>query len=143
MADSTLHSILNNSARKNFIQPPHSTEEYSEYQAFSYGRVGTRPVSMVCFVKADGFHLVLPYIDLQSISSADPSEGFELEFTARRITVNGRNLSVAFKYLREHRLAEIAEATRTSSMVLLPSESIVTGLKIEQTLKPTTRFEGG
>lgn len=106
-----------------------STEE-SEYQAFTYGRVGIRSVAMLCLIKSDGFHLALPYIELHAIRTMSPSDGFELEIGTQRIEIQGRNLLPAFRFIREHRLAELCEATRATVMSLPPTDSVVSEIVI-------------
>ena len=124
MADQKLHAILGVSPRKSLLDQP-ETDEDLDYQAFSFGRVGTRAAAMICFIKADRYHLVLPYSDIRSISTPDPETGFEADFGHYKITIVGRNLAPAFCYFKDNRLIELAEATRANVMSLANSEVIV------------------
>ncbi len=101
---------------KRFADELQPNDDTDAYQAFSYGRVGLRSQLMICFVKCDGHHLVLPYADLRSITSSDPDKGFLLEFVGREITVEGTNLLICFRHLRNQRLAELIEIDRPSTM---------------------------
>lgn len=130
MGDAAQQGIL---SKRLALIVPEPAEDASEYQAFSFGRVGTRARAMICFIKADGFHLALPYLDLRSISTIDPAKGFELEFGNRKITVTGRNLEVAFRYIRDHRLAELTEMLRHDALKLAESDSVVDELRVSQT----------
>ena len=85
-------------------------------KAFSYGRIGTRPQLMLCFIKCDGHHLAMPYSDLRSISTSDPNKGFILEFDNKEILIEGTNLTPCFRYLRDQRLSELVEIDRDSAM---------------------------
>lgn len=103
-------------ASKRFSEEVRPSEESETYQAFSFGRVGIRPQLMLCVVKCDGHHLVLPYIDLHAISTSNPDKGFLLEFSRREILIEGTSLLICFRYLRDHRLAELTEIDRPSAM---------------------------
>jgi hypothetical protein len=129
MADQSLQTILGVAPRRPLVNPS-QVDEDTEYQAFSYGRVGTRAAAMICFIKSDGFHLALPYMELRSVTTANPADGFEMEFSTQRIIVEGRSLVVPFRYVRENRLVEIVEASRASILVLPASEAVVTSLRM-------------
>ena len=81
----------------------------SEYEAFSFGRVGRRAQPMIEFQKADGYRLVLAYVDLRSISTTDPNRGFSLEFADRTINVSGNELGRCYEYLRQNRVSQMRE----------------------------------
>jgi hypothetical protein len=101
---------------RRFAAEVRSPDEPQEYQGFSFGRVGTRPQLMLCVVKCDGHHLVLPYADLRAITSNDPDKGFLLEFAGREILIEGTSLMICFRYLRDQRLSELVEANRPEAM---------------------------
>jgi hypothetical protein len=92
-------------------------EETEIYQAFSFGRVGIRPQLMLCLVKCDGHHLVLPYADLRAIITSEPDKGFLLDFGGRELLIEGTSLLICFRYLRDHRLAELSEIDSSSAML--------------------------
>lgn len=129
MADTSLQSKLGIVSKRPSLVTEPTPEE--DYQAFAYGRVGVKAVSMLCFVKTDGFHLALPYIDLRYLSSMSPSDGFDMEIGPWKISISGRNLWTAFRYIREHRLAELVEASRTVMLSLPETESLVEQLDVK------------
>jgi hypothetical protein len=129
MADQKLHAILGVTPRKPLIAQTEIDED-NDYQACSYGRVGTRAAEMICFIKSDGYHFALPYMELRSVMTANPADGFEMEFSTQRIIIEGRNLEVPFRYVRENRLVEIVEAVRTHVLCLSDNESVVTRLDV-------------
>ncbi len=131
MPEHSLQAILGVASRRPLVASSQHDED-PEYQAFSYGRVGTRAVAMLCCIKSDGYHLALPYMELRSVMSANPTDGFEMEFSTQRIIIEGRNLTVPFRYIRENRLSEIVEASRASILVLPASEAVVTSLRISK-----------
>ena len=120
------------SAPRSFAEDVRPAEETEIYQAFSFGRVGLRPQLMLCFIKCDGLHLALPYADLRSISTSDPSKGFQLEFSGREILIEGTNLDVCFRYLRDHRLSELTEASPATVLELPQDEPTVQKILIRK-----------
>lgn len=139
MAEQILQNILNGPSRRPTIVTPESQSDASEYQAFSFGRVGSKAIAMIGFVRSDGHHLILPYLDLREIQSIEPSTGFELEFPKWKVTVVGRNLTTPFRHIREHRLAELIELARHEAMKLPENEPVVVELRCTNT-RETTRF---
>ena len=135
MAEGSLRELLRRGE-------PHAQGEQSgsdddaEYQAFSCGRVGHRALQMVCFIKADGHHTVLPYIDLHAITTPEPGKGFILDFGTREIVVEGEHLEDCFRYVRTHRLAELVEFQRPSAMQTAAGLPVVHTLTIRKPKKP-------
>ncbi len=117
MSGNSLKDMLRDEgSTKRFADDLQPNAETDDYQAFSYGRVGLRPQLMLCLVKCDGHHLVLPYADLRSISGSDPDKGFLLEFAGREALIEGTNLLICFRYLRTQRLAELVEIDRPAAL---------------------------
>ncbi len=125
MSETSLRSILNTPPAKKDYGAVIRSEEEPEYRAFAFGRVSIRPQLMIEFSKADGFHLILPYMDIKSISTPDPSKGFILEFSGRKITIEGNNLTNCFRYMRENRVAILVEADRVSAMQEAETEPVI------------------
>ena len=116
IGDSLKERLREESAPRQFASDLRPTEEVEIYQGFSYGRVGTRPQLMLCFIKCDGHHLAMPYSDLRSISTSDPNKGFVLEFDNKEILIEGTSLFTCFRYLRDQRLSELVEIDRACAM---------------------------
>ena len=135
MAEQILQSILHGTPKRPTLVSASSPAEQSEYQAFSFGRVGIKAIAMIGFVNADGHHLVLPYLDLRSIQSIEPSLGFDLKFPEWKITVVGRNLATPFRHIREHRLAELIELERHAALNLPEDEPVVIEMRCTATVK--------
>ena len=114
--DSLKDRLREETAARKFAADVRPTEEVEIYQGFSYGRVGTRPQLMLCFIKCDGHHLAMPYCDLRSISTSDPNKGFVLEFDNKEILIEGTSLFTCFRYLRDQRLSELVEIDRACAM---------------------------
>ncbi len=108
---------------KNSSQPAES-----EYEAFSYGRVGIRPQLMLSFRKANGLVKVRPYALLQGLDSDDENSAFALSFPGLVVTVQGRNLSRLFVFICLHRVAEINEADTAMQFTESESNCVVASL---------------
>lgn len=113
------------STTRRFAEDVRPAEETEIYQSFSFGRTGLRPQLMLSFVKSDGHYLVLPYADLRAITSVNPAKGFQLEYSGREVVIEGTNLEICFRYLRDHRLSELVEADRPSAMSAPPDAPVV------------------
>jgi hypothetical protein len=130
MSESSLASLVGKSHATKLS--PRTAEQAidEEYQAFTFGRVGRRAQQRIEFRKADGYRIVLPYIDLKSIEANDPDRKFELSFLGRKITIEGNNLQHCYHYLRVDRVLEIQEACRTTVMTLSGDDTVVTRIHI-------------
>lgn len=95
----------------------------------SYGRVGQRPRMMLAFRKCSGEVEVFPYSLLSRIHSDDIDTGFTLTFGPKTIIVAGRKLTQLFRYVCEHRAAEITEADRTTALIS-DATIVVTSIRI-------------
>ena len=117
MSGNSLKDMLREEgAAKRFTDELRPGDDTEIVQGFSFGRVGQRPQLMLCLIKCDGHHLVLPYADLRCITTSDPDKGFLLEFVGREILIEGSSLMMCFRYLRDQRLAELVEINRPSVM---------------------------
>lgn len=135
MAEGSLRELIRTGRER--VQPDVSpAQDNEEYRAFSCGRVGTRAVNMICFIKSDGYHTVLPYIDLHAITSPEPARGFILDFGSREIVVEGENLEECFRYLRTHRLLELVELQQSAAFETAAGEPVVYTLTIRKPKKP-------
>lgn len=117
---------------RRFTEEIRPAEETEIFQSFSFGRTGLRPQLMLSFVKSDGHYLVLPYADLRAITSSNPAKGYQLDYSGREIVVEGTNLEVCFRYLRDHRLSELVEADRPAAMSAAADTPVVTRLLIRK-----------
>ncbi len=111
---SSLQSLLRREYRAPPIppaeKPVQTVEKESEYEAFSYGRVGIRPQLMLGFRKCNGAVMVRPYAMLDAISTDEENSGFTIDFPKVSVIIQGRNLSKLFRFVCLHRVAEIIEA---------------------------------
>ncbi len=137
--DSLKERLREESVERNFAADLRPNEDAEQYQAFAYGRVGSRPQLTLCLIKCDGHHLVLPYADLRSITSPAPDKGFHLEFVGRDILIEGSSLSTCFRYLRNQRLAELVEIDRPSAMSQPPDTPVVQKITIRKPRVSTER----
>ncbi|MEZ6129187.1 MAG: hypothetical protein R3C59_10935 [Planctomycetaceae bacterium] len=110
-------------------QPVIPTEDEDDV-AFAHGRIGPRPRMMLAFRRCNGEVEVFPYSMLSRIHSEDTDTGFTLTFGPRIVQVTGRNLTQLFRYICEHRAAEINEADRTTALTT-QSAAVVTQIRIE------------
>lgn len=135
MSEGNLRSLVGQSAVRKIHQIEPKLEEEVEYQAFSFGRVGPRPQIMLEICKSDGFHLVLPYIDLKAISTMNPDLGFELKFGEQRVLIEGRNLLLCYRYIKQNRLESIVELGREGTMSVAEKDPVVSGIKLSTSKK--------
>jgi hypothetical protein len=84
----------------------------NESTAFANGRVGTHPQLSIIFRKADGSVTGFAYAHLYSVKTSNEAEGFVAEFTQTKVAVKGRNLELLFRFICQHRAAEVTEAER-------------------------------
>ncbi len=97
----------------------------SEYTLFGQGRVGTRPQLAIIFRKSDGPAKAFSYAHLYSVESDNPDEGFAVEFTQSNVAIKGRNLEPLFRYISQHRAAEVIESGRTQIFELAEPDPVV------------------
>jgi hypothetical protein len=134
MTGSSLQDLLRDQSQaRRFAAEIRPADETEIFQSFTFGRSGQRPQLMLCLVKSDGHHLVLPYADLRSITSSNPSQGFHLDFSGREVVIEGSNLDLCFRYLRDHRLSELVEADRPAAMTADADAPIVQRILIRKT----------
>lgn len=126
MSESSLAAMVGTARRSEAQAPKVSVEDY---QAFSFGRVGRSTQHRIEFRKADGYRLVLPYIDLKAIETRDPESGFRLHFIAREVEIEGSGLLKCYQLLRDERVAEIIEASRAVALALGEAEGIASSMK--------------
>lgn len=132
-APTSLREMLRDESQtRRFAEEVRAAEETEIYQSFSFGRTGTRPQLMLSYVKSDGHHLVLPYADLRAIISSNPLKGWQVDYSGREIIVEGTNLEVCFRYLRDHRLSELVEADRPTAMSAEADTPVVTKILIRK-----------
>jgi hypothetical protein len=112
----------NSSAKAAAIPEPDSD---SEYIPFGHGQVATRPQLAIIFRKADGSAKAFSYAHLYSIESDNPDEGFTVEFTQSKVAIKGRNLEPLFRYISQHRAAEVIEAGRTQIFELAAEHPVI------------------
>jgi len=113
------------------IREPQEAPVESEYEAFSYCRVGIRPQLMVTFRKSNGTVKVRPYSLLQALDSEDGNSGFRLEFPDVSVLVQGRNLSKLFAFLALHRVADVVEADIATQFAEAERNCVVESLEFE------------
>ena len=110
---------------------PASESQANEYEACGRARIGNRPQLTLVFTKCSGEVIGFPYANLMRITSQDVAQGFTLEFAGVEVVVQGRNLARVFRFVCDHRAAEIIEADRAEAMLANPDgpvvESIVVG----------------
>jgi hypothetical protein len=138
--DSLKERLREESSERNFAADLRPNEDAEQYQAFAYGRVGSRPQLMLCLIKCDGHHLVLPYADLRSITTNAPDKGFHLEFVGRDILVEGSSLTTCFRYLRDQRLAELVEIDRPAAMSQPTDTPVVQKITLRKPRASTERI---
>lgn len=100
-------------------QPP------DEYEAFAGVRIGNRPQLTLVFTKCTGEVLGFPYANLMQLTSTDVGQGFTLEFAGVEVVIKGRNLARLFRYVCDHRAAEIIEADRAEALLARQGEPVV------------------
>lgn len=132
MSESSLKAWASDHSHARPITKPASSTEDSEYQAFSFGRVGTRHQLMVEFVKADGYRLTLPYIDLKQIVTNNPQQGFELFFVTKTIRIEGDQLEDCYRYFKRNRVEYICEVTRAQAFSNEQPGGIVTQIMLSK-----------
>lgn len=133
MGEGSLRELLRTGRERE--QQTASAQDSDEYRAFSCGRAGNRAMQMICFVKSDGYHTVLPYIDLHAITSPEPSRGFILDFGSREVVVEGENLQDCFNFVRAHRLMELIELQHSATFQTPDGEPLVHTLTIRKPKK--------
>lgn len=126
MNDSSLKAVLGTQHKR--LQLVGYTHEEEEYQAFSFGRVGQKPQFTVAFKQADGFCEGLSYSDFRGWTTSDGNTSFELLFAGRKIGVEGSNLGRILELIRQHRLSDLTEASRSQAMQCAVNEPVVTKL---------------
>lgn len=89
-------------------------QEAAAYEAFSFGRVGAAAQLTLLFRQANGAVFGFPYASLSGLRSDDPAAGFTLDFCGVEVTVSGRNLGRLFRYVCDHKAAEIEQARRAN-----------------------------
>jgi hypothetical protein len=112
----------NSSAKAAAIPEPGSD---SEYASFGHGRIAARPQLAIIFRKADGSVKAFAYAHLYSVESDNPDEAFMVEFTQSKVTIKGRNLEPLFRYISQHRAAEVIESGRTQIFELAEPDPVV------------------
>ena len=130
MNETSLRSMIGHAGvvRKPAADSPGESEP--EYQAASYGRVGLRPQVMLEIAQASGYREVLPYIDLRGIATSDPKRGFELRFSDQKWIVQGQNLDVCYRYLKQNRLEALQEASRTEVLSMPPDVPLIHSIRV-------------
>lgn len=126
MSDSSLKAALGTQQKRfQLVTPPAEAEEY---EAFSFGRVGQKPQFTVAFKQADGFSEGLSYSDFRGWTTPDGNTSLELIFVGRKIAIEGSNLGRILDLIRQHRLFDLTEASRSQAMQCSADEPIVTKL---------------
>lgn len=130
MSESSLRSVVGHVGivRKLSADIPKETEP--EYRAASFGRVGLRPQVMLEIVQASGYREVFPYLDLRGIATSDPKLGFELRFSDQKWIVQGQNLDVCYRYLKQNRLEALQEASRTEVLSMPPDVPLIHSIRV-------------
>ncbi len=130
MSEGNLRSLVGQTAVRKIHQIEPKLEEEVEYQAFSFGRVGPRPQIMLEICKSDGFRLTFPYIDLKRIKTMNPDLGFELKFGEQLVLIEGRNLLLCYRYIKQNRLESIVEMGREGAMSVTEIAPVVSGIRL-------------
>jgi hypothetical protein len=126
---SSLDSILSHGSR-GATAAPQAANEVQEYEAFAHGRVGNRPQLMVVFKKASGEVFAFSYISLTEIRSPNPNKGFVVDFSGVKVAVVGDHLETLFRYLVDHKAAEIIEVDRAKAFQTGADAAIVTSVSV-------------
>lgn len=131
---SAIRSILEKPTR--LIAPsdsPADIEPESDYQAYAQGRVSRRPQLTLSVRQPDGSARVFAYSYLYAIESSEPGAGFTLDFSQHKVKIEGRNLQILFRYLCQHRVAEIRVASRTQCFEISDEEPVVDRVEVSAT----------
>ena len=105
--------------------PPTESQEAVAYEAFSFGRVGAAAQLTLLFRQANGAVFGFPYASLSGLRSDNPAAGFTLDFCGVKVTVVGRNLERLFRYVCDHKAAEIEQARRAELFQSDPQAAVV------------------
>lgn len=128
---STIRSILERPSK--LVPPsdsPSDSEPETDYQAYAQGRVSRRPQLTLIIRQPDGSARAFAYSYLYSIESSEPGSGFTLDFSQHKVKVEGRNLQILFRYLCQHRVAEIRVASRTQCFEIGDEEPVVERVEV-------------
>lgn len=128
--NSTIRALLERPARAAATDENHDAD--AEYTAFSYGRLSSRPQMTLMFRKPSGEVFGFPYALLTGIRSDDSESGFMVEFGQVTVVVSGRNLGKLFRYICEHRAAEVAEGSRSMAVCSFENECIVEAIQVQR-----------
>lgn len=129
MSDSSIKAFVQQSSAKRYpVAVATRTEEDTEHQSVSYGKIGTRPEIMLEIHRADGYRESIPYIDIRKIVTSDPSVGFIIKTNEQEYRIEGANLENCYRLLKQNRVAEIREASRPEFMAIDSAEAVVSKL---------------
>ena len=95
------------------------------YTPFASGRIGNRPQLVLLFRQASGAVRGFSYSYFYCVESDNPAQGFAIDFAHVKVTVVGRNLDLLFRYVCQHRAAEIVEVARNQNLELGASEPVI------------------
>lgn len=105
-------------------------ETPQEYEAFAHGRVGNRPQLMVVFRKASGAVHAFSYASLLELHAVDPERGCVVDFAGVKVAIVGEKLGRLFRYLCDHKAAEIVEADRAMVFQGASDSPVVTSIVV-------------
>jgi hypothetical protein len=100
-----------------------------EYQAFSFGRVGSKSQLTLAIRRVSGTVHGFVYAHLYTVD-LEPSLGIILRFTHHRVVLQGRNLDELYRYLRRQ-MVELIQVVDPLQAETLPEETtVVTSLEV-------------
>lgn len=134
MSESSLAQFVGTAGKRRPATVAAKADDEQDYRAFSFGRVGLRPQIRIELRKSDGYHLMLAYVDLKTVETMNPENGFVLSFPSFKITIEGQNLTDCYNYLATDRVATIVEATRGLVLSTPASEPLITAIKLERAM---------
>lgn len=128
---SAIRSILEKPARiVPSVDSQVESESDSDYQAYAQGRVSRRPQLTLVIRQPDGSARAFAYSYLYGIESSEPGTEFTLDFSQNKVKIEGRNLQILFRYLCQHRVAEIRVASRTQCFEISDDEPVVLRVQV-------------
>lgn len=128
----TIRSILEKPVRPSApIERPAESETDSDYSAYAQGRISRHPQLMLILRQANGSARAFAYSYLYGAESENPALGFTLDFTQHQVKVRGRNLQILFRYICQHRVAEIRVANHAQCFEIGSEEPLVERIEIK------------
>jgi hypothetical protein len=100
-----------------------------EYQAFSFGRVGSKSQLTLAIRRVSGTVHGFSYAHLYTLD-LEPSLGIILRFTNHRVVLQGRHLDELYRYLRGHRVELIQVIDPLQAETLPEDTPVITSLEI-------------